>query len=82
MRAVNGHFLFVCKPSSHPLIQEYVTGIELAIHRQTVKRGKQRFTYTYRWIEAVPLRDGDDAMMVNWLELEIANAKGEVTYRN
>jgi hypothetical protein len=82
VRAVNGHFIFVCKPSSHPLIQQYITGIELAAHRQTVKRGKQRFSYTYRWIEAVPLRDSDDAMMVNWLELEIANAKGEVTYRN
>src|SRR5215471_6165018 len=75
VRAVNGHFIFVCKPSSHPLIQQYITGIELAAHRQTVKRGKQRFSYTYRWIEAVPLRDSDDAMMVNWLELEIANAR-------
>jgi len=30
----------------------------------------------------VPLRDGDGAIMVNWLEIEITNAKGEVTYRN
>jgi hypothetical protein len=82
VRAVNGHFIFVCKPSSHPLIEEYITGIELATCQQTVKRGKQRFTSSYRWIEAVPLRDCDDAMPVNWLELVITNAKGEVTYRN
>jgi hypothetical protein len=82
VHAVDGHFIFVCKPSSHPLIREYIAGIELATHQQSVMRGKQRFSYTYRWIEAVPLRDGDDAMMVNWLELEITNAKGEVTFRN
>jgi hypothetical protein len=27
--ALNGHFIFVCKPSSHPLIQEYITGVDL-----------------------------------------------------
>src|SRR3954471_24224358 len=25
---VGGHFIFVCKPSSHPLIEEYLTGID------------------------------------------------------
>ena len=30
----------------------------------------------------MPLRDGDDAMTVNWLEMEIADATGKVTYRN
>jgi hypothetical protein len=28
------------------------------------------------------LRDGDDAMIVNWLSIEIINPAGEVTYRN
>jgi hypothetical protein len=46
------------------------------------KRGKTRVTHTYRWMEGVPLRDGDDAMTVNWLEIAIADAKGNVTYRN
>jgi len=27
--AAGGHFLFVCKPSSHPTIEEYLTGVEL-----------------------------------------------------
>ena len=38
-----GHFIFVCKPSSHPLIQEYLTGADLPVLKRTVKRGKQRF---------------------------------------
>jgi hypothetical protein len=77
-----GHFLFVCKPSSHPLIQEYLSGVELPMIEQVVRRGKQRFVHRYRWLTEVPLRDGKDALRVNWLEIEIVNAKGETTYRN
>jgi hypothetical protein len=77
-----GHFLFVCKPSSHPLIQEYIAGIDLETHQETVKRGKTRNLFRYRWINEVPLRNGKDALLVNWLEIEILNAKSEVTYRN
>jgi hypothetical protein len=29
-----------------------------------------------------PLRDGKDALIVNWLEIEILNATGKVTYHN
>jgi len=77
-----GSFIFVCKPSSHPLIQEYLTGIDLPMVEQTVKRGKQRFTHRYRWLQGVPLRDGADALHVNWFEIEIRNDRGETTYRN
>ena len=82
MLDVGGHFIFVCKPSSHPLIQEYLAGIDLPVLEQTVKRGKQRFVHRYRWLHDVPLRDGKDALRVNWFEIEIVNAKGETTYRN
>ena len=71
-----GHFIFVCKPSSHPLIQEYLSGADLPLLVQTVKRGKQRFVYRYRWLRDVPLRNGSDALMVNWFEIEIINARG------
>jgi hypothetical protein len=82
--AVSGHFIFVCKPSSHPLIQEYVTGtdVELATHEETLKQGKRKSTYRYRWIHDIALRDGKDALKVNWFEIEIHNANNEVTYRN
>jgi hypothetical protein len=30
----------------------------------------------------VPLRNGRDALTVNWFEIEIINARGETTYRN
>jgi hypothetical protein len=77
-----GSFIFVCKPSSHPLIDEYLSGIDLPVVEQTVKRGKQRFIHRYRWLEGVPLRDGADALHVNWFEIEIRNDRGQTTYRN
>jgi hypothetical protein len=79
---VGGHFIFVCKPSSHPLIEEYLTGVDLPVVEQTVRRGEQRVVYRYRWLPDVPLRDGKDALWVNWFAIEIVNAKGETTYRN
>lgn len=77
-----GHFLFVCKPDSHATLQEYLTGIELPEHVERHKHGRKRFVYRYRWLTAVPLRDGKDALLVNWLSIEISNPAGKVTYRN
>jgi hypothetical protein len=82
VKEAGGHFIFVCKPASHPLIHQYLTGIALPVLEQTVKRGKQRFVHRYRWLADVPLRDGRDAMAVNWFEIEIINPNGETTYRN
>jgi hypothetical protein len=82
VRAVGGHFLFVCKPASHQTIEEYLTSVDLPTLTRTVKRGRQRFEYRYRWLSDVPLRGDADALTVNWLMIEIVNAAGEVTYRN
>jgi len=82
VRANGGHFLFTCKPTTHTLIQEYIAGAELATHEEKLKRGKKRVTHRYRWLCDVPLRDGKDALHVNWFEIEIVDAAGKVTYRN
>ncbi|MDP2902500.1 MAG: hypothetical protein Q8N96_05275 [Methylovulum sp.] len=44
--------------------------------------GKQRLTGRYRYVNQVPLRDSDDALMVNWCEVTITNAKQDLVYRN
>src|SRR5258708_10867849 len=74
VRAAGGHFLFVCKPSSHPTIEEYLTGIELPELTKPVKHGRQRFTHTYRWLCDVPLPDAADALPVTFPTLGIPNA--------
>jgi hypothetical protein len=69
-----------CKPSSHRTTKEYLRGAELQEHRQTIcKRGK-RTTTVYRWLNAVPLRATNDAIMVNWFSIETFNDKGKQTY--
>jgi hypothetical protein len=80
--AAGAHFLFVCKPGTHTLIQEYITSVALPSHTERVKRGREWVTHRYRWISEVPLRDTKDALAVNWLEIEIVDAAGKVSYRN
>jgi hypothetical protein len=77
-----GHFIFVCKPSSHSTIEEYLTGIDLPSVEVTVKRGKERFIHRHRWLCDLPLRGGNDALRVNWFDIEIINPAGKTTYRN
>src|ERR1700679_1900579 len=82
VRAVGAHFLFVCKPDSHKTTYEYLVGVEVPSLSKSVKRGKKRFTYTWRWMPGVPIRDGKDALEVDWLEIVIRDANGKITYRN
>jgi hypothetical protein len=82
IRAVGGHFIFTCKPGSHKTLTEYLHGAIFHEHQETHGYGKAQRTFTYRWIENVPIRDGKDAMDINYLELRIANGSGKQTYYN
>ncbi len=61
---------------------EWLSGIELPSCELRVKKGRRFETHRFRWLEGVPIRDGKDALLVNWLKFEIVNAAGKVTYRN
>ena len=52
------------------------------MHTQTIKKGRSYSTFRYRWLKDIPLRDGEDALHVNWFEIEFVNKAGKVTYRN
>ena len=80
--ASGGHFLFVCKPDSHKTLNEYLTGLDLPSKSQEMRRGRQRATHVWRWMTDIPIRDGKDALSVNWLELVIKDAAGQIAYRN
>lgn len=82
MLQAGAHFLFVCKPSSHPAIDEFRAGAVLDQHTQKIKRGRHWFTYRYQWMCGVPLRGDASAMTVNWLMIEISNPAGKLTHRN
>ena len=80
--AAGGSFIFGCKPSSHKTLTEYRNGVDIDSASETIGVGAAKRIHRYQWMEGVPLRDGKDALLVNWLEVEIAKPNGKVTYRN
>jgi hypothetical protein len=73
-------FIFTCKETSHKALYDFINGAELSRHEEKVRRRNTKETFRYRWIEAVPIRDGKDALLVNWIGFEIVDAKGKVKY--
>jgi hypothetical protein len=79
--ATGADFIFVCKPDGHKTLYDFMQGATLDTHSTTEKLpGNKRLTYRYRWMTAVPLRDGKDALNVNWFAVTITDAKGKTTY--
>ena len=82
IRAAGGDFLLTAKPASHSALYDFMQGASVAQYTITPKVIGRRLTYRYRWFENAPLRDGKDAMLVNWIGVTITDAKGKVTYDN
>lgn len=81
MVADNGDdFIFTCKENSHKALYDFIAGAEPERHEEKIRRGKSVETRRYRWIEGVPLRDGKDAALVNWIGFEIFDRTGRVKY--
>jgi hypothetical protein len=79
-------FVLVCKPDSHPTTFEWLQMLERRgdVGSLTIRRSNARkvcFDH-YRWAHALPLRDADDALTVDWCELITTNEAGKVLYRN
>jgi hypothetical protein len=79
-------FLFTCKPDSHAALYEWVADLDRQGLVQTLtverKSGKRRFIDAYRYVNDVPLRDTDNALMVNWCELTTTTPEGKMIYHN
>jgi len=79
-------FILVCKPDSHALVYEWLDHLQRNGAACTVSHtrwnGRRHETDTYRYAEAIPLRDADDAMTVNGCELTTTDASGKALYRN
>jgi hypothetical protein len=75
-----------CKPNSHQTTYEWLSEFEQMNKIQSLqtqhKHGKQRTTRHYRYMNQVPLRDGNDALMVNWFELVEIDGQGKQKYKN
>ena len=80
------NFILVCKPDSHKALYEWVEILEEGVDRHTVVirrwNGKIWEVYTFRYANNVPLRDSDDTIWVNWMELTITTDDGQILYQN
>ena len=73
-------FIFTCKQTSHRALYDFIEGAEPERHVETIRKGKEVETRRYRWITGVPLRDGKDAALVNWIAFETFDRHGAVKY--
>src|SRR6201988_5199091 len=80
LRDAGDDFIFTCKETSHKALYDFIDGAEPERHVETIRKGKAVETRRYRWIPAVPLRDGKDAALVNWIGFEIFDRHGAVKY--
>ncbi len=80
------NFLCVCKAESHKYLYECIESHRKAgeldglVSREWT--GKEHHTSVYEWIEDIPLRSSDDAMLVGWVSVLITNYAGKEIYRN
>ena len=81
MLDAGGDFLLTCKQPSHKTLYEYLDGIRPPSRRASSGAGTRRRIHRYRWMTGLPIRDGDDALRVNWIEITSARPDGKVTYR-
>ena len=77
-----GSFIFVCKPTSHKTLYEYLHGCERNTKRAWQGKGKKKRLHVYQWMNNLPIRDGDDELSVNWFQIDIYLPNGERSYRN
>jgi len=80
-------FIFVCKPDSHASLYEWIDWLEqnAAVSTLAQRRwnGKHGEIWRYRFVNQVPLRNGSDAIQVNWCELVITHeTTGKILYQN
>jgi len=80
------NFILVCKPDSHKILYEWIAELEAINEIETLVvtrwTGRRKEIDTYRFVNQVPLRDGEDALQVNWCELTTTQQDGTIIYRN
>ena len=81
------NFVLVCKPTSHKTLYERIESLAVSdsLSQVSVHYWNGRFVqvFTYRYANEVPLRAGEDALLVNWCEVTVTKGRdGEVLYHN
>jgi hypothetical protein len=80
------NFILTCKYTSHKYLADWIehadAKLDLNEHVEKHWNGKKRMTWRYRFANGVPIRDGKDALRVNWMELVILDPDGKQRARH
>jgi hypothetical protein len=83
--SLGGNFIFTCKETSHKYLYEEINSFDLKgdLNEIIIKKyaKKERLYYRYRFLNNVLLKDGKDALSVNWVELTILDKDKKVRKR-
>lgn len=79
---LGGNFIFTCKDASHKTLCEFRKGLWAKTCHEVKGKGSQKRKYVYRFIPNLPIRDGQDALLINWFEVSISKPGGKQTYRS
>ncbi|RMG68506.1 MAG: ISNCY family transposase, partial [Bacteroidetes bacterium] len=79
-------FIFVCKPQSHKTLYEEVELMGqnqmLQTHQFFEGQAAKRQRVELRYMNQLPIREGKDAMAVNWIEMRVFDRKDQLVYQN
>jgi hypothetical protein len=68
-------FILSCQPGSHKTLFDWIDGLrqvkDLKVQEQKFREGKHWYIATYEYANKVPLRDGEDAIYVNFVQVTI-----------
>ena len=81
------NFMFVCLPQSHPTLYKWLAFLEANGELKTTSQrrwnGKFFEAWHYRYLNQVPLREQQPALLVNWCEVNVTReSDGESLYQN
>ncbi len=81
------NFIFVCLPTSHPTLYEWLAYLETNGKVKTTQyrrwNGKYFEIWQCRYLNQIPLRDQQPALLVNWCEVKIhRESDAQLLYHN
>jgi len=80
-------FIFVAKEDSHKIMYEHINFIEgigeIDKHKTIEGNANKKESWSYKFVNEVPINGKKDALKVNWVEVKVINNKtGKQSYHN
>lgn len=75
-------FILSCQPGSHKTLFDWIDGLrkvgDLPIKQKKIRDGKNWYIASYEYANKVPLKDGEDAINVNFVQVTIRDKKTNI----